>query len=573
MHHACRVESLEARLAPAGIVTFIDVDGDDVTVTSSKGDSAALAKVLSLNPVGVGSQLLRIDLSQNKIFSGTNLSVTARPGTLGGDGFVNVGFVNATGLSIGAVKVAGDLGKLTSGIGNAAIPSLRSLDVQSLGRYGTSTGAPDLFTSINDACGSITIRGDVVGARLNIATTATSLRIGGSLIGGSVNGDGNIAIGNAVGSLVIGGSVLAGTAANTARVSVLGSVKTLSIGGDVIGGTFPQSATVSVAGATVGPVAIKGSVVGGSGNASGQVLLPKVASLTVGGDVLGGDGDTSGRLEVTNSVTTLDVAGSVLGGDGDFSGRVIVNSTVPVTPLKTATIRGSVAGGGGDGSGTVLCFVPGGTLAIGKDVRGGAGASSGAVTADTLQRLTIGGSVFAGPGVASGGLRVGNSVGVLRIAGSVAGTASRFALITAGGAGQSIGSLSVGGRMEKSLVLAGYSQASTPQAVSAGSIGGVTVGGDLVASSIVAGVRNPGFPNFGNDADIAFPSTTISRIGAITVRGSVMGTIAAGDHFGFVAEQIGGVTIGKTKQTIPAVGGFTAIGTTGDVTIHVVAPG
>ncbi|MFM8290165.1 MAG: hypothetical protein ACKOC4_00515, partial [Planctomycetia bacterium] len=73
-------------------------------------------------------------------------------------------------------------------------------------------------------------------------------------------------------------------------------------------------------------------------------------------------------------------------------------------------------------------------------------------------------------------------------------------------------------------------------------------------------------------ADVAFPSATLTRIGAITVRGSVLGTVAAGDHFGFVAEQIGSVTIGRTKQRIPAVGQFTSVGTTGDVTIHVVTP-
>jgi hypothetical protein len=94
------IEPLEARITPAAVVTFTDVDGDLVTVKTSKGSEILLQSVLTLvdEPGGVtgGMELQTINLDANGLFQGTSLTVTARRTSPGGDGLVNVGYVNAT---------------------------------------------------------------------------------------------------------------------------------------------------------------------------------------------------------------------------------------------------------------------------------------------------------------------------------------------------------------------------------------------------------------------------------------------------------------------------------------------
>ena len=79
--------------------------------------------------------------------------------------------------------------------------------------------------------------------------------------------------------------------------------------------------------------------------------------------------------------------------------------------------------------------------------------------------------------------------------------------------------------------------------------------------------------NFGNadDHKIAEPTPDqlFAKIASITVKGFALGTPGvAGDHFGFVAEQIGSLTIGAWKA--PLTGGKDSAGfdITGDLTVH-----
>jgi hypothetical protein len=100
-HHAARpasIELLEARIAPAAVFTYTDVDGDDVTIKTSKGTNADLVAILTRVPTGLGEELQRIDFSAapldgagKSVFHGTNLSITAKRTSAGGDGRVNVG--------------------------------------------------------------------------------------------------------------------------------------------------------------------------------------------------------------------------------------------------------------------------------------------------------------------------------------------------------------------------------------------------------------------------------------------------------------------------------------------------
>ena len=103
------IEPLEARIAPAAIFTYIDVDGDLVTIKTSKGTDTQLADIvvpfLSSEGVPNGQELQQIDFSMNAaVFKGTDLSVTAVRTNGAGDGRVNVGYIDATSTTMARAR-------------------------------------------------------------------------------------------------------------------------------------------------------------------------------------------------------------------------------------------------------------------------------------------------------------------------------------------------------------------------------------------------------------------------------------------------------------------------------------
>ena len=118
------VEPLEARIAPAAVVTFTDVDGDLVTVSSSKGTHDQLvAATGGVN--GLNDHVLQtLDLTTSADFNGANISIIATPKAGKGDGFVNVGYINASGRVLGTVTVNGDLGVIDVGNTNVNLFAL-----------------------------------------------------------------------------------------------------------------------------------------------------------------------------------------------------------------------------------------------------------------------------------------------------------------------------------------------------------------------------------------------------------------------------------------------------------------
>ena len=104
------IHPLESRDVPA-TMSVVDVDGDLVTIATSKGTDAQLTAVVNLVAGGVpgGKAITAISLANDSAFDGTNLTVTAKPGPLGGDGLVNVGQVIAIGLDLGTVTIDGGL--------------------------------------------------------------------------------------------------------------------------------------------------------------------------------------------------------------------------------------------------------------------------------------------------------------------------------------------------------------------------------------------------------------------------------------------------------------------------------
>jgi hypothetical protein len=151
-----RLERLETRDAPATLVsatkmTYQDIDGDNVSVTFSKPILNA-GNVNNIFTFGLGNvngsnalkqRLLEIDLAGVAAASGTTITTSAvHSSVTGGDGFAELGHIDATGIDLGAVTIDGDLGRILAGDATTKTTALAALTVQSLGRYGLSTSAP-----------------------------------------------------------------------------------------------------------------------------------------------------------------------------------------------------------------------------------------------------------------------------------------------------------------------------------------------------------------------------------------------------------------------------------------------
>jgi len=110
---------------------------------------------------------------------------------------------------------------------------------------------------------------------------------------------------------------------------------------------------------------------------------------------------------------------------------------------------------------------------------------------------------------------------------------------------------------------------------------------DWIASSLVAGVQDDGDAPFdaffgdGDDVKIGDPNDApgiVSKIASVLIKGFAAGSATPGDHFGFVAQQIGSFKIGATA--FPLQSGSAndlppddlPIGITGDLRLREVAP-
>jgi hypothetical protein len=144
------VTQLEMRLAPATLVssgplanmdvTYLDEHNQlvDVHISQPVFTNATIANEVFTFKSGSGvngsnaieQQLQEIDLTQLTNLSAASpptLTITVTsPGTAQP---VEVGFINATGIALGAVQVQGDLGRIDAGDG-VTTPGLASLTVQ-----------------------------------------------------------------------------------------------------------------------------------------------------------------------------------------------------------------------------------------------------------------------------------------------------------------------------------------------------------------------------------------------------------------------------------------------------------
>jgi hypothetical protein len=523
------LESLEPRLllsvtiAPnAHSATYSDVDGDHVTLTLSKG--ALLPANFTTAPSGAGELLQLLDLSAGG-FDNANLTVSVHR-VPGGDGLVNIGFIDSSGHDLANVSVPGDLGRINAGDANTATPGLQSLSVRSLGRLDIATQAPggSLDSTIVGSLGSLTVKSDILTANLLVTGGASlsdgtigSVTLGGSLIAGAVAATGDI------GPVKIAGDILGGSSLGAGLLTTLGSLKSVTLGGSLVGGSGQDSGEI-VATTSLGPVSIAhdlrggsgpvtsgvitsrgtlasvkiaGSLVGGAGPASGQIhstadMGPvsiahdlrgnlgdnsaqiisgaNLASLTVGGSLLGSLGESSANVSVTGNIASLSIAHDVL-GSGTNSASINANGNV--VSLK---IGGSFIGGFSENAAKITTRGNLNSLSVAHDILGGGGRdSAGVFIGANLGNLTIGGSIVGGNGDTSASISAQFSIGKTKIGNSLIGGNN----ISSGNltAGSSIASVSIAGS------LLGGSANNTGEILAA-SLGPISIGHDIRGGSV-----------------------------------------------------------------------------------------
>ena len=555
------IEILESRIAPAAVFYFTDVDGDHVKISSSLGTNTELAAAVTLGnaaqaAVGKPHQLEMLTLGSD--FAGASISITATPSNdlntaspvKSGDGFVNVGMINAPAIDLKSVTIHGDLGQIIVGDSNPKTLGLGSLNVQSMGDFGLTTGANSVNSRFENGVGSITIAHDVNGVLLRAiatgsATTAKigSIYIGGNLIGGTTSDTGEIAADDGMGNVKIMGSVIGGSATNTGRIAstVGGNIASIYIGGNLIGGTA-QTSGVLYSSADIGTVKIVGSIIGGTVTDSGRIETSSaggnIGNITIGGDLIGGTAAATGNIYSPANIGNVAIHGSVLGGSAGTTGGIYGANVGAVT--------------------------------IGGDLRGIQFSSTTAaeytayVHAQTnLKSVTIGGSVVSGQesgGGAltfSGAIQAGQTLGPVKVLGSVLGNLTSEVVISGAGLAAvkgvkhdlAVTSVSVKESATFMQIEAGYDLSGNAASGDA-QMGAITIGGDLIASDIIAGVKSSkGYFGDPTDTMIAKPSGDLTdgilaTIASITVGGQIEGTTATANTFGIEAQLIGSIKTG-----------------------------
>jgi hypothetical protein len=480
------IESLESRIAPAAFVTYTDIDGDLVKVTTSAGP-LDLGDLTIVGTVA-GGQLRSLNLTDAG-FAGANITftVTQKPG---GDGLAHVGIINATGVDLGNVTVKGDLGAIDVGNAAAAPPALKILSARSMGSFGTATLGGDLGSDIRGSVVSLKITGDVVGVYLNVTD------------------------GGGIGAINIGGSLVGEAQDHTGAIIASGDIGPVRIGGDVIGGSGSFSGVVQSAAGKVGTVNIGGSLRGGGATATGLIYsLTTMGAVTIGHDILGGSGLQSGAIIANGGLPSVTLGGSLLAQPGN------------------------------DGGASSALIFSGGTLGlvkIGHDVRGGAGNESGYIHANsTLTTVQIGGTVMGGSGQQSGTIHSYTRLGTVTIGGDLRGGRDLYAgsIFTTTG---EIGSVTIRGTVQATPLI-GNVPDHTAAIVSGTRLGTVRIGGDFYLGEIAAGgtsditsINIAGWTYYGNietQGDIG--SLKIGRDlrgGAVTVGGDLT-TLSIGRSF------------------------------------------
>ena len=515
-------------------------------------------------------------------------SVTIGGSLIGGNGD-NSGKLFST-LDMGAVKIEGDvIGG--AGLENGMVKTSAKLASATIGgslKGGTGIGSGQVFSTLD--MGAANVTGDVVGGTgdesgsIRSDGKLASITIGGSLLGSSGKSTGQVFSEFDMGPVSISGSVIGGAydspfLADDSAGAVVSkyNMGNVTIGGSVKGGLGDYSGLI-ITGFDIGAVIVKGDVAGSSGAEAGRIhaFIGDITSVTINGSLRGGSGPSSGSVNAYYGIGPVKILGNVAGGSGQNSGSLSNSSQGKVTSVF---IGGSLIGGIGTGSGRIGGGSELTTLTIQGNIVGGSASGStnlersGYVQAQRIGTLTLNGSLISGTDnttgtfTNNGAIRVFYDIGSATIKGSLIGNTTHKAVISASGrqapsgtTDLAIGKLTVNGRVEHAQVLAGVVDSGVANNADA-QIGPVIVGLDWIASSLVAGATTGADAFYGNSNDAKMAggvkdvATVFSKITSIVIGGQVIGSTTGGDHFGFVAENIGSLKVKGGTTTFPLVAG------------------
>ena len=403
----------------------------------------------------------------------------------GGAGFRSGQIVAENMPILGAAPTAhGGLGPVTIGGDLRGGDGFQSGMVVGTGRVARVSIGGSLLGSNGDQSGQIVQRpgppadsgpGEPGPAALGPANSPVGgmgpVEVAGDVKGGNGFFSGVITAEDSIARVTVGGSLLGGRGENSGQILV----------GPPPGGGEPGPAAAFAAsvlsapeeGTSLGPVTITGDVRGGDGFLSGAIFSDgTVASVTVRGSLLGGSGFRSGHVGSGGEMGPVKVGGDVRGGRGDESGAIHSGGA-----LASLTVAGSLRGGDGFDSGVVIGGGPVARVQIEGDVRGGTGDGSGTIRSDaTIDHLMVDGSLIGGAGFASGQIAVrgGGVLDDVTINGDVRGGAGVESGAILGGT--ELAALTVGGS-----VRSGVGERSG--SIVAGHLGAITVCGSLIGNA------------------------------------------------------------------------------------------
>lgn len=521
------IEHLESRIAPAGLIsisadkhsaTWLDVDGDKITLTVSKGRLADTLFTTDQTPA-TGLLVTALDLT-DPLFRGANVTMKAvRDPLNGGDGMVNLGYLNSTGHGLGRVLIPGDLGRIDAGTPSptAKTPAaLAVLNVASLGMLGGKS-LPAGMTQTSEivgAVGAVKVRGSVEGILFNVTGggfgSIGALNIGSSLLGTDDADSGRFSASGKIGAITIGGDIVGGAGQNSGSIQAGGRIASLTVGGSIFGGRSEDPSTdgtgVVRTEQALGAVKISGGLFGGTQQGSG--VISSAGNMTtvaiLGGIVGGGAGTSSGVVFVGGNVASINVHGDVVGGAADQSGFIQVAGKA-----GAIMVGGALTGAAGDDSGSIRLGTfssdVAGSISIGHDVTGGAGANSGAVTAAAkVGAVKIGGAIRGATGDHGGRLQLDFGARTLAIGADLAGGSGEFSGSV--NAGRSIGALTLGGS------LLGGTADHAGSIFSGGRVGTLDIAGSVIGGDLASDATG----DLANSASIE-----VKRLGSLNIAGSL----------------------------------------------------
>lgn len=329
---------------------FTDADGDTVKI-KLKGAGSARVSLVGDAADNAGIEFIDLTGATGK----TKLSISVKSKS-GGDGLVNVGAIDASGLTLKSVKIKGDLGKIDIGDGVEGSRAIGKLAVNSIGagaaprafanggvESGAGVGAaPE--SNIAGSIGVLSVKIDVKGVLNVTGGLADDAGLSGSVV-------------KAIGKVAIGGNIDGSAGGETAGLlRVRGDIGSVKVKGSVMGGADLSGI---VAGGSIGKIKVGGSVTSpdpdmpvtisalGAIGASSAKEATALKSVKVGGDVL--------NAEILAGFRRNGVAANADAGIG----KIIVDGN-----WTASSVAAGVEDVTGDGYGVNDALIAGGSSSI-----------------------------------------------------------------------------------------------------------------------------------------------------------------------------------------------------------------